>query len=732
MKFLAKIFILILSVCSLFLSCGKQDKETATQGFIDISSSSTKKINPVNLNGEWEFYWMKLLEPTDFIIENQNPSYIKVPGTWENKNFGSVKSTKYGYGTYRLKIRTNPDDSIFGIKLRQINSAYKIWINDKFIAEVGKVGKDKQQSAAKWFLLEKVFQSDRTEQEIIIQVSNFVYHDGGISDSIELTDEETLNKSIKREIGIDFLFLGIILIISLYHLVLFFLRRMVISSLYFAILCIFASAVVVISKNFEIVYFLWPDISLGLQIKLDNLFYQFSIFFLILFIYSLFERESNKLIIKVCLAFCIAFSLFTVFAPIEMSAMGITIANWFFIPIIAYLMIIAGKSIYGGIEGSLQSTLGIALLLLASANDLLLNNYIINTCTLLPFSFLIFMLIQVYIITSRFVKAISYSEQLTEEMDYLNDNLEHLVKERTAKIEQQKEELENQSESLKVANDEIVKINHILERQGGEMNKKNRALTDSLNYAKRLQGAVMPDDNYLKSVLPEHFIFFQPKDIVSGDFYWYGEVDSSWDFDDASRIQILVAADCTGHGVPGAFMTLLGHNFLNVTVNIQEVTDPEQIIYKLDQQVVETLKQNEPNSIKDGMDIAVLTFNQDKNLLSFSGAGIPLYYITDGELIEYKGSNFGIGGVLRKEKQFIPHKIEYKPGDSFYIFSDGFADQIGGKEGRKYYKKKFKDFLMEIKDHTMEEQRKLIEDELIQWKGDFKQIDDILIVGLRM
>jgi serine phosphatase RsbU (regulator of sigma subunit) len=132
------------------------------------------------------------------------------------------------------------------------------------------------------------------------------------------------------------------------------------------------------------------------------------------------------------------------------------------------------------------------------------------------------------------------------------------------------------------------------------------------------------------------------------------------------------------------------------------------------------------------MDIAVLSINQDKNLVSFSGAGIPLYYISNGEFEEYKGSNFGIGGVLRKEKQFIPYKIEYKPGDIFYIFSDGFADQIGGKEGRKYYKKKFKEFLMEIKHHSMEEQRKLIEDEYIQWKGDYKQIDDILIIGLKM
>jgi len=238
--------------------------------------------------------------------------------------------------------------------------------------------------------------------------------------------------------------------------------------------------------------------------------------------------------------------------------------------------------------------------------------------------------------------------------------------------------------------------------------------------------------NRLNAALPEHFIFFQPKDIVSGDFYWYGEVDSSWDFDDASNIQVLVAADCTGHGVPGAFMTLLGHNFLNVTVNIQQVTDPEQIIYKLDQQIVETLRQQDPASIKDGMDIAVLSIQKEKQLISFSGAGNPLYYFKNGEFNEIKGANYGIGGVLRKEKTFESHKIEYQPGDEFYIFSDGYPDQIGGKDGRKFYKTRFREFLMEIHSKPMEEQGELLRKQFYDWKGDYKQIDDILIIGIRM
>jgi serine phosphatase RsbU (regulator of sigma subunit) len=732
MKQFSKIPGLILFLSIIFASCGSGNEPVAINGVIDISNKPLYTNEVIQLKGDWEFYWEKLLNPDDFRIEQTKKNYVKVPGPWGKKILNGKKPADKGFATYRLLVRTNPADSIFAIRINRIDIAYKIWINGKFIYESGSLTQSTDQAENQFARFERIIQTQSTVQEIVIQVSNYVGGQGGIVENIQIADAEKMLFTAKKRIGFDFLILGIILLISIYHLILFLQRRVVISSLLFALLCIAVSANILLSQNFNLIFVFWPEIKWVVHFKLESIFYLISIISLTLFINSLFDRESNKKLIRTSIILFIAFSLFVAITPANISFIAMALADWLVIILIVYLLSVSGKAIVNGVEGSVQSLAGLTFLILALINDAIFKKYFISSHDLVPFGFLIFIFIQVYIISSKFTKAISYSEQLTEEMDYLNNNLEHLVKERTVKIEQQKEELEIQSESLKIANDEIVKINHILEKQGGEMNKKNRALTDSLNYAKRLQSAVLPDENYLKGVLPEHFIFYQPKDIVSGDFYWYGEVDTSWDFDDASSIQILIAADCTGHGVPGAFMTLLGHNFLNVTVNIQEVIDPEQIIYKLDQQVVDTLKQNEPNSIKDGMDIAVLSLNKDKSLISFSGAGMPLYRISDGELIEYKGSNFGIGGVLRKEKQFTPFKIEYKPNDLFYIFSDGYADQIGGKEGRKYYKKKFKEFLMEIKDFPMEEQRKRVEDEYIQWKGDFKQIDDILVIGLKV
>ncbi len=730
---ISKILPLFLLIAALSFSSSNASGQKAVNGILDISNKSINDIGSIGLSGQWEFYWNQLLSPEDFKSGKKFiKGYANVPGAWDIVNSYGQKTPDFGHATYRLIVKTNSLDSVFGFRINRIDASYRIWINGKMVAKLGMIGTTKEKYFPKWGNQEAIINSKLAEQEIIIQVSNFSYVRGGIPKEIQLSSTESLKNQIKKEIGLDFLLLGIMLIIGLYHIVLFLFRKTLTSSLYFAILSFFAAGLVVVSSNFDIVYLFWPNISWSLQFKLEHTFYFLSLLFVLLFVESLFEKESRSFSIRVAIVFSAFMSVFVLVSPVSVFISIFDAVEWIFIFLSLFLMFIVIKAILLRKEGSKPTFIGLSLLSLAIINDVIVNKYSLHGYFLLPIGFLGFMLIQAYIISSRFTDAISYTEQLTEEMDYMNNNLELIVKDRTSKIEQQKEELTVQSESLKVANEEIVKINQILERQGGEMNKKNRALTDSLNYAKRLQSAVLPDANYLKEALPDHFIFFQPKDIVSGDFYWYGEVDSSWDFDDASHIQVLVAADCTGHGVPGAFMTLLGHNFLNVTVNIQQVTDPEQIIYKLDQQVVETLRQNDPTSIKDGMDIAVLSIEKEKQQISFAGAGNPLYYFSKGEFNEIKGANFGIGGVLRKEKIFEPHKIQYESGDVFYIFTDGFPDQIGGKEGRKFYKTRFREFLMEIHEKTMEEQKELLQKQFLDWKGDFKQIDDILIIGIKM
>ncbi|RLD75352.1 MAG: hypothetical protein DRJ10_15425 [Bacteroidetes bacterium] len=731
MKKLSKISVILLILSISFSSCNKyNDKPYAVNGVLNLTDYHIQKV--VSLDGEWEFYWNELISPKDFRKRDiEGDTYTKIPGTWDNLTEQYPLVSKLGVATYRLRIYKQFNNSRFGIKLNKINVAYKIWINGDLLYEAGKVAEKEKNIIPAKEVKTHYFVSESDKIEIILQVSNFNHNKGGIESSILLGVAEKMKSKEKWGLALNFFLFGLLLIVAINHIILYWLRRDVTSSLYFALLIFSIAFNFILIGNHNILSLLFPNMSWAMQIKLDFIGDYVSLFLFLKYISSLFKEECSKKVINFILIYSILLSIFVLVTSPLIFTYSISQFHIVSGILIIYILLVLAKAIVSGKEGSKQAMLGTIILVIALTNDTLNNNLIINTLNLLPYGLAIFIIIQSYLISFRLSKAYQYSVQLTDELDYFNDNLEKIVKDRTSKISQQKEELEVQSESLIVANDEIVKINQILEGQSVEIQKKNKALTDSVNYAKRLQDAVLPEQRILRENFPDHFILFKPKDIVSGDFFWYGEVDSSWDFDEASKTKIIIAADCTGHGVPGAFMTLLGHNFLHLIVNIQEVVDPEQILYKLDQLVIETLKQRESGTMKDGMDIAVMSVDEEKEIVNFSGAGNPIFYIRGGELFEVKGSHFGIGGVLRKEKVFTPTKIPYQKGDIFYMLSDGFADQIGGPDGRKYYKKRFKELLVKIHHKPIMEQEGILDKVFEEWRGEKKQIDDVLVMGIK-
>ncbi|MEO1653263.1 MAG: SpoIIE family protein phosphatase, partial [Bacteroidota bacterium] len=223
---------------------------------------------------------------------------------------------------------------------------------------------------------------------------------------------------------------------------------------------------------------------------------------------------------------------------------------------------------------------------------------------------------------------------------------------------------------------------NLIARLVTELEKKNKDITSSIEYAQRIQEAILPGDKLIGKGFVEHFVLYIPKDIVSGDFYWFA---------DKNEHALIAAVDCTGHGVPGAFMSIIGYSNLNKIVIEQGLTDPASILKKLDQEVTEVLKQQETDSrSRDGMDLALCSLNIYEKKMKFAGAYRPLYLIREGELQEYKGSPFPIGGNFKykRKKVFKSHEIHLHKGDSLYIFSDGFVDQFGGPENRKYMTKK--------------------------------------------
>lgn len=261
-----------------------------------------------------------------------------------------------------------------------------------------------------------------------------------------------------------------------------------------------------------------------------------------------------------------------------------------------------------------------------------------------------------------------------------------------------------------------------LEKQNNEIIRQKKALDDSIRYASKIQKAIMPTKESFNKEIPDSFVLFQPKDIVSGDFYWVKTKD---------RKKIVVAADCTGHGVPGAFISLLGISFLNEIVShYMRTLRANRILNDLREHIMKALNQTgEDLEQRDGMDIALYIIDYDEDILQFSGANNSLYLIRDKNLIELKADRMPIGVNASIEDSFTNHLVHLENNDSIYIFTDGFADQFGGTEGKKYKYPKFRDFLISIQELPIHKQEKALWNEFLQWKNKYDQVDDILVVG---
>jgi len=284
------------------------------------------------------------------------------------------------------------------------------------------------------------------------------------------------------------------------------------------------------------------------------------------------------------------------------------------------------------------------------------------------------------------------------------------------------------NQKIKEQNTQITEANEELTVLNEAISKQNSEIMDSISYAQRIQSAMMPPVGYFNELLDEAFILYRPRDIVSGDFFWIRQVN---------QFIILAAADCTGHGVPGAFMSLLGISYLNEIVQRREITQAGEVLNELRRQIKHSLRQHgHPDETKDGIDMALCVIDQKNRSMQYAGAYNPLYLIReekgDAELIELKADRMPLGYHQGKDRPFTNHDIKLEIGDTFYIFSDGFIDQKGGPEQKKFMSKKFKSLLIEIHDRPLFDQKNILEKTLTDWMGTQSQIDDILVVGVRV
>ena len=359
----------------------------------------------------------------------------------------------------------------------------------------------------------------------------------------------------------------------------------------------------------------------------------------------------------------------------------------------------------------------------------------------------------------NYKKANTYLEEMIEN----KDSLEKLsAKEDIAKYESEKEfEIKQQLDSLKhldeiriqqaenrVKDEEIKsqkKIQIVLfsgivivvffllfiykqlnttKKQKLVIEEKQQEISDSINYAKRIQDAMMTSSVYLNDTLPKSFIFFKPKDVVSGDFYWI--------YKDQEENIFFTVADCTGHGVPGAFMSMIGTSLLNEIVIEKGIKDTDKVLNEMRAQIIKSLGQEEEGAQKDGMDISLCKLNMKKKTVEFSGAHNSLVHISGEELKTYRGDHQPVGLLLGDKKPFTKHKVKLKKDDMLYIYSDGYQDQFGGERGKKYMAAKFKNQLLKISKETEDQQLTLLDQEFSSWIKDYEQIDDVCVMGVRV
>ncbi|MCE9538619.1 MAG: tetratricopeptide repeat protein [Bacteroidetes bacterium] len=281
-----------------------------------------------------------------------------------------------------------------------------------------------------------------------------------------------------------------------------------------------------------------------------------------------------------------------------------------------------------------------------------------------------------------------------------------------------------QKQIIEVKSKETEEQKKIVDEKNKLVEEKQKEILDSITYAKRIQSAMLPHRRDIWAAFPNSFVLFKPKDIVSGDFYFFHKSNKS---------VFIAAADCTGHGVPGAFMSMIGSERL--TDAVQESSNTSEILSLLNNGIKTSLKQSEnENSTRDGMDIALCSVDTDKHIVKYAGANRPIWIIRNGqtEVEEIKATKKAIGGFTDDSQHFDTHEIKLQQGDTFYIFTDGYADQFGGKDKKKLMTKKFKEILLEIQDKPMKEQGQHLDNIIENWKAGTEQVDDILVIGVQL
>ncbi|MEP7169784.1 MAG: SpoIIE family protein phosphatase [Bacteroidota bacterium] len=613
--------------------------------------------------------------------------------------------------------------------LEQIGSACEIYLDGKFLASFGKVGKnidDEEEQQRTNSAPAAIALSETGKHFVAIRYSSFHSAGNKYDDEEKVRGIELVFKDLGSELK-DFanpskyfsfiIFFTAFLTLGVVHTIKFIYFRTDKMNLFFGLYCLviafifFYGYTTVTSFDYKYnkylaatIGFIAPLIVVPLVALYQSIYYKrlLKVFWIIVILYAIsliagvFFPGLKTFFVTVLIIISVIEILRVNINAIDDKTDGAKILGWgFFYVILMPIVSMIVSTIVNSIKGD------------GSHGDLNLDSVAGYSIVFsIPFSITLYL-------SKNFAMINKMLSQQVKEINELYAKTLMQESEKKNILESQKEKLEQQ-----VA-ERTLEISY----QKNLVESKNKDITDSINYAKRIQSAILPDIKIIQQTFRQSFILYLPKDIVSGDFYLFAQKND--------RV-LVAAADCTGHGVAGAFMSMIGSSLLNQIINEKGITEPAKILNQLNNEIVQSLKQKETES-NDGMDISICSINLKNNDLQFAGANRPLYLIRKNEIAVYPPDKFPIGGLqILNDESFTNHTIKLQAGDTLYFFSDGYADQFGGEKAKKMMTKKFKEILLSIQNLSMQEQENHLKEYFEKWKGKYEQVDDVLIIGIRV
>lgn len=828
----------------------------AQEGLKDARKFDFENNRLLYLNGEWEFYPNEFLMPGE--ASQSKPEFIQVPELWSKSGIDEIESGQ-GYGTYRLKVKIPDTEKVLSLRIKRIETAYKLFFNDSLVAQAGKPGDSRKTTAPAKENKFIYLPADGRDFVLTLHVSNFHHRKAGIISQIEMGRPDKVLRSVWRARGYEMLLLGAILIMAFYHLSLYFFRKEDKASLYFAFFLIVVQLHMTVNGEVFLTT-VFKNTNWELLLKIDFITNYFTIVFFFLFFRSLNPKMYKRYVVILVVGVSLLLTAITLFAKALVFTHLLIVFELIGFIAGLYVLSVLVISLIGGRKKAIYPLLGTLMIIVAGINDVLHEQMVIHTFYALPVGIVGFIFFQSHILNLNFTRMVSETDDINrmtakldalkskflarsvfdfsyplevmaeefsadyavifkhrngelkpaaiyppkfsevgptansvrkasdvlisgepepappdkaingrcslsfpfkdeEEIAYvlylerrplfdnddvqildllteqviglsenfrlyaelkdLNSRLEEIIQERTREVREQREDLEQHR-------DEIEQQSENLNRIYKEIRNKNKAITSDIKYAQKIHSALFRSNEKISKILPEHFILFRPKEIIGGDFYWAENIGDE---------RIFCAADCTGHGVPGALMSIIGQNLLKRAVHELQLTKPSEILDSLQEGIRKVLSQYEGSKSKDGMDLSLINYNSATGKLMFAGARNSAYLVRKGEITEIKADRMSIGGVaharINKSRRFENIEIELQKNDMLYLMSDGYIDQIGGKRHRKFMRKRLKSVFLDMASKPADVQKETLDRLFDDWRDEIQQMDDVLVAGIK-